>query len=83
MTIYRLYFILSNNAETGSMTTIDIAESTNKQDIDAIISDYALTNVKSEADRGEHHIFIYDSYTPIFSPYFNGDKLNDILKELI
>ena len=80
MKYYHLYYIYWNNGESGACGTYDIAQSTNKADIDKIIADNHL-DVVTNVERGQSNVFVLQEFEPHFPEYFKPDMLQAALDE--
>ena len=80
MKYYSLYYIYWNNGESGACGTYDIAQSTNKADIDKIIAENNL-DVVTEVERGQSNVFVFQEFEPTFPEYFRQDMLDAALSE--
>ena len=82
MKYYHLYYIYWANGESGATGSYDIAQSTNKADIDKIIADNNLNVIPAEKlERGQSNVFVLLEFEPNFPEYFNQDKLEAALEE--
>ena len=79
MRVYRLYYIESNNGESGACRSYDIMQTTNKEKIENFIKENNI-KVQSDLERGECKVFIYDSFEPNY-PEFVNLRLLQLAKE--
>jgi len=80
MKYYRLYYIYWNDGESGASGIYDIAQSTNKTDIDKIIAENNL-DVVTEVERGQSNVFVFQEFEPTFPEYFRQYMLDAALSK--
>ena len=81
MKVYRLYYVLSNNGETGVTQTYDIVQTTDKGKIDRFVSENGIVTVDG-VERGQSKVFVCDSYEFDVMEYVRPDRLELARKDL-